>query len=644
MRKWLDFQRVNIFLYAPFLMAFGAALYFTLPSEPDFVIPVIACLLLFAICSICRASLIIRAVTLFVFGFCYSLSYTHILNTPQLAHDLHDYAMVGDVVSVDYTPDKNRIYLSVPASDIGPYSGTATIRVSVDSGGFTPGVGDSVSGVFNLFSPSGAHAPEVFDWARWAYFNGLTATGYASDLSVLQTNANPDIHTIRDYVHRQSNSFLIDSLILGYKHAVPETDNTTWMSTGIGHVWSISGFHMTLVGGWLFMLFYLVCRSIPYITRRISARMPALCLSWLGLVFYLFVSGCDVATMRALFMTTLIFGAFILLRGSISMRNVALAFCGLFLINPYFIMHAGFQLSFAAVFGLVWVFSVVCPRMPNNRILKILYVSVITSVTATIFTAPFVAIHFGTFPIYSLLGNLILLPIFSFVIMPLVLIGSVACLFDIHLFTQWAHTVYDGALHIAEIISQLPFSMITVPHIPNISVIIFIIGFMCLMLLRFTHRYINTALFVLICLVGLSVAYARPRPLFYSAPDNELVGFVNASGVLEFNKSRSSKHYFTFDAWRQINGEPANIPNRRRKHQNGVYRYNTENFNLVYIQKFVPLMKNISALCTDDSIDYIVSYWDINTDTCSDKILHDGFVIYPDGTVRHTPSHRPWHQ
>lgn len=644
MRKWLDFQRINMFLYAPFLMAFGAGLYFALPSEPDFVIPVIVCLLLFAICSIYRKSLIMRAITLFVFGFCYSLSYTHILNTPQMAHDLHDYAIVGRVTSIDYTPDKTRIYLSVPATDINAGSGRANIRISIDSGDGMPGVGDMVSGVFNLFSPSGAHAPETFDWARWAYFNGLTATGYASDLSVMQTYEHTDINTIRDYVHKKSNSFLIDSLILGYKHAVPETDSATWLSTGIGHVWSISGFHMTLVGGWLFMLFYFVCRSIPYITRRIPARIPALCISWIGLILYLFISGCDVATMRALIMTTLVFGAFILLRGGISLRNVALAFCVLFLMNPYYVMHAGFQLSFAAVFGLVWMFSVVRPRMPRNRIGKVLYASVITSVTATIFTAPFIAIHFGTFPIYSLLGNLILLPIFSFIIMPLVLIGSVACVFDIHIFTQWAHTVYDATLRIAEIISQLPFAMVTVPHIPNISVIIFIIGFMCLVLLRFTRRYINAILFILICVVGITVAYTRPRPLFYSAPDNELVGFVNESGALEFNKSRSSGHYFTFDTWRQINGEPANITNRRRKHKNGVYRYDTENFNLVYIQKFVPLMKNISALCTDDSIDYIVSYWDINTDTCSDKILHDGFVIYPDGTVRHTPSHRPWHQ
>ena len=92
------------------------------------------------------------------------------------------------------------------------------------------------------------------------------------------------------------------------------------------------------------------------------------------------------------------------------------------MLNPHFVMQPGFQLSFAAIFGLIWLWNEVKPRMPHNKILKVIYTASLTSIVATIFTAPFVIAHFYSLPIYGLIGNLILLPIFSVAIMPLVIL------------------------------------------------------------------------------------------------------------------------------------------------------------------------------------------------------------------------------
>ena len=291
-------------------------------------------------------------------------------------------------------------------------------------------------------------------------------------------------------------------------------------------------------------------------------------------------------------MTSLIFLAFIFGRNAISMRNIALAFCAIFLINPHYVMQAGFQLSFAAVFGLVWLYTDIKPKMPHNKLLKVLYISVLTSLVATIFTAPFVAMHFGKFPLYSLIGNLIFLPIFSVTIMPLILIGTITSIFNISLPTDIAHTIYDYAYQIAEWIAKLPFANISVPHISNLSAILFIIGFMCLILIKPIKIKVNYILFVIFMTLGTLCVYMTPKPVFYSTHDNELVGFLDTDGKLKFNKSRASNHYFTFDSWKQINNEETQTPNKRIKHNNGVYRHN----NIVYIQKFVPLMHNLTKL------------------------------------------------
>ena len=634
MRDWLDNQYQNLFLYVPFLLAFGAALYFVLPCEINVILAYVFLLFSGLAIFVRRMPIKLRAVLIFLFGFCYACAFTDFIDTPKLTHNKHNLNITGVVENIDYTDDKSRIYLSVNAANIGAGDGSAKVRVSTSNKDL-PQIGDTVRVNIGLFRPTGAYAPETFDYARWAYFNGLTATGFMNDFQIIKSGGNGGLNQVRNFIHNRADSFLVDSLVLGYKNAVPADDGPIWTATGIGHVWSISGFHMSLIGGWAFLIFYFLFRAIPYITRRTPAKIPAMGCAWLVLLGYLFLSGVDIATVRAFIMTTLVFLAFACGRSAISMRNIALAFCFIFLLNPHYVMQAGFQLSFSAVFGLVWVYSEIKLKMPRNKILTAIWICVITSVVATIFTAPFVAMHFGAIPIYGLIGNLILLPVFSFAIMPLVLVGAV---FGIGAPIEWAHVLYDFSLGMARHIADLPLATLTVPHIPNMAAVCFIIAFMSLILVKPIKVKVNYILFGLFCATGVAIVYLTPRPIFYATHDNELVAFVRDDGTLEFNKSRASNHYFAFDTWKQINGESTDTPNPRRKHDKGVYRYG----DIVYIQKFVPLMNNIGALCADDSVRYIVSYFDVKSASCANKILRDGFVIYQNGQVRHISHKRRW--
>lgn len=642
MKKWLEIQYTNLFLYVPFLMAAGAALYFSLSVEPNLIMPFVISGTLIIIACINKVPKFIRALALFAFGFCYACAFTNIINTPQIKHDISNLTISGTVTSIDYTDDKIKLYLAVPAQAIDAGDGTANIRISVKENTPVPKIGNTVKINGGIFQPSPSYAAGTFDYARWSYFNNQTATGYADNIEIIDTTENKNINTFRDFLHNASESFLVDTLVLGYKGKVPGADDEIWTASGVGHIWSISGFHMTLVGGWLFAIFYLIFRSIPYITRRIPAKIPAMICAWLGLAFYLLLSGTDIATMRAFLMTSFIFAAFILGRNAISMRNVALAFCAIFLINPHCVMQAGFQLSFAAVFGLVWLYSDIKPKMPKNKLIKIIYATVLTSLVASVFTAPFIAAHFGKIPTYSLIGNLVLLPIFSIIIMPLVLIGAIIAPFGFHLPNILAHNVYDFTLQIAKGISDLPFAEISMPYISNTAMVFFITAFISLITVRFVKIQVNYILFAVLILLGVIIVHTESKPLFYSSYDNELVAFVGDNGKLEFNKSRASNHYFAFDTWKQINNEETQTKNTRRKHVKGVYEYKTKNFNLVYIQKFVPLMNNITKLCNDQDVDYIVSYFDIKSENCKNKILKHGVMIYPSGHVRYTPTKRPW--
>jgi len=641
MQKLLENQLCNLFLWVPFLMAFGAGIYFAFPTEPKIIFPFAFAMFSLIGAFVKRVPILLRGALLILFGFFYAAAFTNFIATPQMKRDIRNTTITGHVIKIDYTDSKSRIYMRVNSADIGAGNKTAIIRVSANDITM-PNVGDTVAATVNLFRPSMPSAPGTFDYARWAYFNKISATGYITDLRITAHATDGSINALRDYMHKRADSFLADSLVLGYKNAVPGDDGKIWTATGIGHVWSISGFHMTLVSGWLFGLFYLIFRLIPAITRRVPARIPAMICAWTGLLFYLFLSGTDIATIRAFIMTTLIFAAFVFGRNAISLRNVCVAFCIIFLMNPHYIMQAGFQLSFSAIFGLVWLWGDVRPRMPRNKIVRIIVATVLTSIVATIFTAPFVIAHFGQLPLYGLVGNLILLPIFSVLIMPLVMIGTITAIFGGTWLLTLAHTIYNFTFTIAQHIADMPFATINAPHISGVAMCFIILGFLSLVFIRPLKIKINYILCGLFITMGIVIIATTPRAIFYATHDHELVGFVE-DGKLTFNKSRASNHYFAFDTWKQLNGDAIGTKNVRRKHDHGVYIFHTLNFDLAYIQKFVPLANNITKLCNDDNIKYIVSYYDIISPKCDAKILRGGVMVYKSGRVKHLNLHRPWH-
>lgn len=479
MREILENQRTNIFLWVPFVMAAGAALYFSCSNEPNLPFVWLFAIITFCAAAFLRMPIIIRGILLFIFGFCYANTYTNIIDTPIIPRNIHDINITGRITAIDHTPDKTRIFIRVPNADLNiKTDGDAIVRVSVELDTI-PKPDDTISTTATLFKPTPPDIYGGFDFARWAYFNGITATGYADKPTITKTGTT---NSIRDWLHKKSDSMLVDSLVLGYKNTLPKTERATWNATGVGHIWSISGFHITLIGGWLFAIFYFIFRCTPPIVRRVPARHIAATFAWFGVIVYLLVSGMGVATIRAFLMTTLLMVAAIMGRSAFSLRNVCLAFCAIFLINPYYIMTAGFQLSFSAIFGLVWFWTVVNPKMPENKILRTICTAILTATIASLFTAPFVALHFYSVPIYSILGNLILLPIFSFLIMPLVIASAICATIGIHFPLHIADIIYNWTLGIAEHISHLPLATITPHHISNTAICFIVFGMMCIVL------------------------------------------------------------------------------------------------------------------------------------------------------------------
>lgn len=646
MKYFLEKQKANIFLWATLILPLGGALYFIVPNEPNIKHPIVAVIMMAIILLFGKINISLRAIGMFLFGFLYSACFTYLLNTPKINYPLRDFTTGAYVTDLDFASDKTRAFLQLNI-DGRP----VTVRVTMPESDSAINIGDTLRITTGLFPPSGPEAPDTFDYARWAYFNNLSATGFVSDYEIISKSNKTN--TTRTFIHNHANSFLTDALYLGYKNALDPTAKQTWTNIGVAHVWSISGFHMTLVGGWLFLIFYFIFRSIGYITRRIPARIPATICAWIGLLFYLGMSGFGIATLRAFLMTTLVFAAILFGRNVLSLRNVCIAFLIMFLINPHFILQPGFQLSFAAIFGITWYWNkdtsnVFIDSEPKNKFINNIKTALTTTLVATIFTAPFIMAHFNSIPIYTLLGNIIFVPIFSIIIMPLVAIGTICALFNGHFILTLCETFYNWMLNIATYIANLPFATITIPHISWLALTIITVGLFLLIFIipnkdssKWIQRKVNYVLSGIFICIGIVIILCTPKPVFYITPDHELIGMVY-DGKLEFNKARASNHYFAFNTFRKLNGEEPSDKNIRHKCDQGVCIYKSDKFTIAYIQKFVPLQKNLPALCADENIDYIVSYFNIDSKTCAHKILKNGFVIYKSGRIKYTSINRYW--
>ena len=651
MKEILENQHKNTFLWSPFVVAAGAVLYFSLSTEPSFHFPILIAVLAGALIYK-RINIIITTIALFVFGFFYSMSFANLINTPQIYKSYNTYNISGVVKDVDFESNKTQIILQIPANQIdSEYSSNkyTKIRLSVDKDSTIPNINDEFSGEAVLFHPAASYIPDSFDFARWAYFNKLSGTGFIKDFSIKTKTTN--FANLRTKIHIKSNSVLTDALVLGYKKTIPKAESNIWKQIGVGHIWSISGFHMTLVGGWLFALFYLLFRCIAPITKRVPAKYPAMICAWCGLLFYLGLSGFSVATVRAFLMTTLIFAACIFGRNLLSLRTAALVFFVIFLINPFYVMHAGFQLSFAAVFGLLWFFDnkEYQHKSKIKRISHGIYNAFMTAVVAGTFTLPFIIAHFGYIPVYTLIGNLIILPIFSIAIMPMIMIGTMFAYFGYHCINNAAYDIYNIALNIAEGITNLPLATITMPHISNTVLGLCVVGLLCIILIvkpdskNLLKRNINYIIGLSFICVAIILTIKPVKPLFYSTYDNELVGFVE-NGTIHFNKSHFSKHFFAFSSWQEFNNEIITDKVARKKCKKGICTYNTPNWNLVYMQNIKTVIDNINAVCRDTSVNYIVAPIAMHAPNCHAKILNGGMIIYPSGKITKISNHRLWHK
>ena len=204
---------------------------------------------------------------------------------------------------------------------------------------------------------------------------------------------------------------------------LPE-DREALRAAGLAHLLAISGLHMGIVCGLVYLIVFRGLARWSWLARRVPLQKPAAAVALATGAVYLVVSGASVSTQRAFIMAALVFIAILINRHAISLRTFAIAMIVVVVIFPVSVLSPGFQMSFAATGTLIAIYEawrekrLETPRGFGSGPAFAMKSLVVTSVAAGLATAPFAFYHFDRIAPFGLIANLLAMPIVSFVTAP----------------------------------------------------------------------------------------------------------------------------------------------------------------------------------------------------------------------------------
>ncbi len=153
------------------------------------------------------------------------------------------------------------------------------------------------------------------------------------------------------------------AILTGRRDAVSEPVNDALFISGLGHILSISGYHMAVVAGVVFFAVRALLALIPALALGFPIKKWSAFAALLAVTFYLLLSGAVVATQRSFVMIAIVLVGVMADRRAITFRTLAIAALAVMIIAPESVVHPSFQMSFAATLGLVALIEQGMPRL-----------------------------------------------------------------------------------------------------------------------------------------------------------------------------------------------------------------------------------------------------------------------------------------
>jgi len=543
----------------------GIVFYFTAEHEPAWW----ATTALAAFCAfgavLLRQQLVAFVVALFIAaiacGFAVATVRTALIDHPVLRFAASGVTISGFVELREESQHTDRMVIRVGQMEGGRMEEKPQrVRLSVKRG-MAPPPGAFVEVKALLDPPLQPLAPGSYDFARDMYFQGIGASGFVRGAikivappatAGLLPRADAAVQRLRDLIDARVRAVLpgdvgaIAAMLLnGRRDVITENLFNAMFISGIGHVLSISGYHMAVVAGVMFFIFRALLALIPGLADRVPIKKWAAFAALAATTFYLVLSGAAVATQRSYFMIAIVLIGVMLDRPALTIRTLTAAALIVLIFAPEAVVHPSFQMSFAATLALVASYERGVPRVragPDsslharaalwgvNEILSL----TVASLVAGFATTPYAAFHFHRLAPYGVIANLLAMPIVSAWVMPMGLLGLFAIPFgfDGEFWRQMGYGI-EWMDAVALWVASLPGAVGHVTTFGTGALLLETAGLLVVALMKTPLRWSG----LLLAALGVLVTAMAPRPDVLVAADGRTFAVRGADGLLAFHHS-----------------------------------------------------------------------------------------------------------
>ncbi len=320
---------------------------------------------------------------------------------------------------------------------------------------------------------------------------------------------------------------ILSALTLGYKRELDPETKRVFSASGAMHILAVSGLHVGIV-------FWMIALLFGFLRKQKTGRLIFVIISIVLLWSYAFITGLSPSVMRASTMFTIFVIGENISRKPNSYNSLAASAMFLLLFNPNNLFEVGFQLSYSAVFGILYL----QPKLSNlitvnNKFLKFFWTLLTVSIAAQISTFPLTTFYFNQFPIYFWITNLFIIP----AIMVLIPLGiSLLIVAKIPILSTLISTVLQFIIKwcyiILSQIEQFPYSI----HETSVHPIqlIFLLGalFSLYLFLKSYHVKFLKLILIFILIISISSFILQKQTnrtteiIIYNNPENPTIQLI----------------------------------------------------------------------------------------------------------------------
>ncbi len=314
-----------------------------------------------------------------------------------------------------------------------------------------------------LRRPHGSANPHGFDYESWLLQRAIGATGYVrpggtARLDDLVQRPAYFIERMREILRERywdslpgyPHAGILIALAIGDQNAIGARQWQLFARTGVSHLMSISGLHVTMVASLFAALVHWLWRRSSALMLALPARKASALAMFLAAFAYCLIAGFAVPAQRTVYMVGVVALALWANRISSVSRVLCFALLVVLLLDPWAVLAPGFWLSFGAVAVILYVAT---GRLRPGRSL-VQWGRIQWAITLAL--APLLLVWFQQMSLVSPLANAVAIPLVSLVVAPLALAGSVL---PLDFILQLAHAAMAVQMWLLEWCAGLPLAV-----------------------------------------------------------------------------------------------------------------------------------------------------------------------------------------